>query len=180
MKLLLVLLFLCVLVVIESIGNWGGSEREDWLETQIDPREPRSFSTQEERNEMLLSVRPSAGFGSAIVNNNGVKETVRIPNWERYTLNYWYETRNRQMECPMTPEGFATTTDWAILPTCLFGNATQLPRTVFVHTYMLSHFFESTLAFLDNSARFVLVTAGVCVCVCVLCESVCVSISHTF
>lgn len=60
----------------------------------------------------------------------------------------------------MLPRGIATMVDWALMVPCLFGNPNVAPKTIFVHTYMLSHFVESTLSFMDPSYRFVLITAG--------------------
>jgi hypothetical protein len=60
----------------------------------------------------------------------------------------------------MVPFGIAATCDWALLVPCLFGDVSRPPKTIFVHNYMLSHFVESTLNFMDPTYRFVLVTAG--------------------
>lgn len=60
----------------------------------------------------------------------------------------------------MKPRGIATRTDWSFMIPCIFGNPHNAPRTIFVHHYMLSHFIESTLRFMDPSFRFVLITGG--------------------
>ena len=57
--------------------------------------------------------------------------------------------------------GIATQCDWALVVPCLYtADPFVSPKTIFVHTYMLSHFVESTLYFMDHSYRFVLVTGG--------------------
>ena len=42
-------------------------------------------------------------------------------------------------------EGISAACDWALMVPCLFGNPYKAPRTIFVMTYMLPHFVESTL-----------------------------------
>lgn len=75
---------------------------------------------------------------------------------------YWYETRDKFVMCPSTPIGIATQCDWALMIPCLFTgpNPYVSPKTIFVHTPMLPHFVESTLKFMNESHRFVLVSAG--------------------
>jgi hypothetical protein len=134
--------------------DWGGSPMEEKLETQIDKRPPKSFPYFENL------VTRQRGFSSLTHDDgNGNKITSHV-NWETYTLRYWYETRVRNAACPMEPIGIAAATDWSLMCTCLFGDTDTLPRTIFVHTYMLSHFYESTLKFMDKSARFILYTGG--------------------
>lgn len=43
---------------------------------------------------------------------------------------------------------------------CLFGNMNVPPRTIYIHHYMISHFVESTLHFMEPHHRFVLVSGG--------------------
>ena len=137
---------------------------EELLETQIDTRPPRSFKYWDN-----LVVRQNGFYELNYTDEStGNRTTTHVNNWEQYTLRYWYEYRLRNAECPMKPIGIAAATDWSLLCTCLFGapaniedNAQgRLPRTIFVHTYMLSHFYESTLKFMNQSARFVLYTGG--------------------
>lgn len=60
----------------------------------------------------------------------------------------------------MEPSGISTNFDWVLMVPCMFGNPLKPPSTIFVHNYMLPHFIESTLNFMDPSYRFVLVSAG--------------------
>jgi len=62
----------------------------------------------------------------------------------------------------MTPIGIATTVDWAMMVPCVFGdpNMEGGPRTIYVHNYMLPHFIESTLHFMNSSYHFVLISGG--------------------
>lgn len=60
----------------------------------------------------------------------------------------------------MNPNGVATFADWAQTVPCIFGDHTQQPGIVFVHTYMLPHFVETTLQRMNKSWAFVLVTGG--------------------
>jgi hypothetical protein len=108
---------------------------------------------------------------------DGSQNTYDIGNWELWANRYWYETRIPNTTCPMTPVGIAAACDWALLVPCLFtgpnvllnisdsaNNGWRAPRSIFVHTYMLPHFVESTLGRIENrlpsNARFVVVTAG--------------------
>ena len=130
---------------------YGGSQWEEMLETPIDLREPRSFEQSE-----LLVVRQESFKTLTTVD----KGTINIGNWELYTENWWYETREVNATCPVVPIGVAATTDWSLMCLCLFGNPEVLPKTIFVHTLMLPHFVESTLRFMNETARFILVSAG--------------------
>ena len=130
---------------------------EDHLETEIDPREPRSFKRRQYRT---LCVRQDSFH---IMENNrpdGSKVPMNIGNWEVWAFRYWYETRIPNTTCPQLPRGIAAETDWSLMVPCLFGDVNKPPRTIYVHTYMLPHFVESTLHFMDPSYRFVLITAG--------------------
>lgn len=60
----------------------------------------------------------------------------------------------------MEPLGVATNFDWAMMIPCMFGNPLKAPSTIFVHNYMLPHFIESTLHFMNPDYRFVLVSGG--------------------
>ena len=60
----------------------------------------------------------------------------------------------------MIPHGIAATADWALMVPCLFGDISKPPNTIFVHNYMLSHFTDSTLRFMNSSYRFVLISGG--------------------
>ncbi len=147
-SLLLILVILSVLNV--CFGSYGGSPMEEKLETQIDSREPRSFPTTE-----LMAIRPY-GFPGYNQSDGEFKKV----NWETYARTYWYEYRDVNMSCPQIPSGISATTDWSLMIPCLYGNVNILPKTIFVHTYMLSHFVESTLKFMSKDARFVLLSAG--------------------
>ena len=145
------------------MGSWGGSPMEDWMETEIDPREPRSFP-----QSTLLSVRQNSWKshwnGQDHVNyveyKDKTKEKIEVKNWEIYDAEYWYEFRHRDTICPQIPTGIAAACDWALNSKCLFGDTSpnNRPKTIFVHTYMLPHFHESTLRFMNQTDRFVLVT----------------------
>lgn len=76
------------------------------------------------------------------------------------SCSYWFETRTPYSSCEMTPLGVSTQFDWALMVPCMFGNPLKPPSTIFVHNYMLPHFIESTLHFMDPSYRFVLVSGG--------------------
>lgn len=154
------ILIITLLVVLQRdglgyTGEYGGSMMEEKLETQIDPRPPRSFKYWDNL------ITRQVGFNRLYyVDGAGHKVSQPINNWETYTLRYWYENRVRNAECPMEPIGIAAATDWSLLPTCLFADTKKLPRSIFVHTYMLSHFYESTLQFMNKSARFILYSGG--------------------
>lgn len=60
----------------------------------------------------------------------------------------------------MMPLGISTQVDWALMVPCMFGDPNKPPSTIFVHNYMLPHFIESTLHFMDPTYRFVLVSGG--------------------
>jgi hypothetical protein len=60
----------------------------------------------------------------------------------------------------MMPLGVSTQVDWALMIPCMFGNPNKPPSTIFVHNYMLPHFIESTLHFMDPTYRFVLLSGG--------------------
>ncbi len=65
------------------------------------------------------------------------------------------------MTCPQEPRGIAAACDWALMIPCLFGDITKPPRTIFVNSYMLPHFAESTLRLLPNKSwEFVVVSGG--------------------
>ena len=76
------------------------------------------------------------------------------------TNSYWYETRTPYSSCEMLPIGISTNFDWALMVPCMFGNPLKPPSTIFVHNYMLPHFIESTVQFMDPTYRFVLVSGG--------------------
>ena len=42
----------------------------------------------------------------------------------------------------------------------MYGNPHKIPTTIYVNTFIMPHFVESTLKAIDPSARFVLITAG--------------------
>jgi hypothetical protein len=130
--------------------------QEDHYETEIDPREPRSFKSWE-----MHSVRQT-GFNEMTHHDtvNKVDSTIRVPNWEVFATSYWYETRIGNISCPITPQGIAATCDWALMVPCLFGDITKPPKTFFVHTLMLPHFAESTLHGMNDTWRFVLLSGG--------------------
>ncbi len=135
----------------------SSTKLEDKLETEIDPRPPRSFT---DRMTKILAARQE-GFHTLTYNfPDGTSRTDNIGNWEVWVTKYWYETRMPNTSCPQLPTWIATTTDWALMIPCLFGNTDIPPRTIFVNTYMLPHFIESTLHFMDPSYRFVLVSSG--------------------
>ena len=139
-----------------SIGSWGGTPMEDLLETQIDPRPPTSFPFWKN----LVVRQRNFDQLDYIDLDTHKKVSTRINNWETYTLRYWYEYRIRNASCPQLPIGIAAATDYSLMCTCLFGNINQPARTIFVHTYMLSHFYESTLKFMPEDVRFILYTGG--------------------
>eukprot|EP01034_Spumella_vulgaris_P040166 gene40166-49674_t len=61
----------------------------------------------------------------------------------------------------MPPSGIAAECDWAMEVPCLYtANPRVSPKFFHVHTYMLPHFVESTLNFMDPSYRFILVSSG--------------------
>ncbi len=152
---------LAALTRVISIGWWGGSPMEDLLETQIDLHRPASFPYWDN-----LVVRQQ-NFDTLFYNDSdsGEHKSMHIGNWETYTLRYWYEYRIRHAACPQKPIGIAAATDLSLLCTCLFGQVNveddlRKVRTIFVHTYMLSHFYESTLTFMPRDVRFILYTGG--------------------
>lgn len=134
---------------------------ENILETEIDLREPKSF--RRKYYTEYLSVR-QMGFQymNRYDKHGKYIRTDRIPNWELFALKYWFETRQPYSDCPMFPIGIATIVDWALLIPCMFGNPfiPGGPRIIYVHNYMLPHFIESTLHFMDKSYRFVLISGG--------------------
>jgi hypothetical protein len=145
-----------VFLIVHCIFYASATPLEDHYETEIDPREPRSFKSWE-----MHSVR-QATFNEIVHHDadDKVDNTIHINNWEVFATSYWYETRNVNMSCPMTPQGIAATCDWALMVPCLFGDITKSPKTIFVHTLMLPHFAESTLRFLNDSFRFVLISGS--------------------
>ncbi len=61
----------------------------------------------------------------------------------------------------MVPSGISAQTDWTLMIPCMFtADPHKPPNTIFVNTYMLPHFIESTLHFMDPTYRFVLLTGG--------------------
>jgi hypothetical protein len=151
------LFFLLLIFTLRKSEYGNSSEIEDQLETQIDPREPRSFHRY---YTTLLSVR-LPGFSSVIrYLPDGRNESYGIGSWEIFAKRYWYEMRIENASCEQIPAGIAATCDWALLVPCLFGDVSRPPNTIFVQHYMLSHFVESTLKFMDSSYRFVLVSGG--------------------
>jgi len=134
----------------EGSKDFGGTYWENLLETPIDLREPRSFP------QSGLHVVRQHTFQEL---QHG-KNVVKVGNWEVYTENWWYETRLVNATCPVVPIGIAATTDWSLMQLCLFGNPEVRPKTIFVHTYMLPHFAESTLKYMDKEHRFVLVSGA--------------------
>lgn len=123
---------------------------DDWYETQIDPRIPRSFP---QEDKLMTRQR---GFHTI----NTTAGALHVNNWELWAQHYWYEYKPEGMECPDTPVGIAAATDWTLTIPCLFGDISQKPRTIFVNTLMLPHFAESTLRFMPHDVRFVLVSGG--------------------
>lgn len=75
-------------------------------------------------------------------------------------FSYWFETRTPYSSCNMEPLGISVNFDWTLLIPCMFANPDKPPSTIYVHNYMLPHFIESTLHFMDPSYRFVLVSGG--------------------
>jgi len=133
------------------------TELEDHYETEIDPREPRSFIQYQTK---VLSVRQLNFHEMTRSFPDGHTERVAVNNWEVFAMRYWYETRTINCSCSQEPFGIAAYADWALNVPCLFGNVSMPPRIIYVHNHMLSHFVESTLRFMDPSYRFVLVTGG--------------------
>jgi hypothetical protein len=138
----MVLLILCYILYASA------TPLEDHYETEIDPREPRSFKSWE-----MHSVRQKYEPKFTSISHHD-------PYGEGFANKYWYETRNVSMSCPMKPQGIAATFDWALMIPCLFGDMTKPPKTIFVHTLMLPHFAESTLPFMNDSFRFVLISGS--------------------
>lgn len=60
----------------------------------------------------------------------------------------------------MEPSGISTQFDWTFTVPCMFGDPNKAPSTIFVVSYMLPHFIESTLHFMDPTYRFVLVSGA--------------------
>ena len=139
-----------------SEATGSSVEDEDRLESEIDPREPRSFASSRWET---LSVRQD-GFKNLKCHNNGVESNMYIANWEVWARDYWYETRVHNCTCPVVPKGIAAASDWAMVVPCIFGNVTKEPKLLFVTTMMLPHFAESTLRFLPADWRFILISAG--------------------
>eukprot|EP00605_Chrysophyceae_sp_TOSAG23-4_P000955 GSChrysophyteH1.ASY1.ANO1.1055.1 assembled CDS len=155
-KILVVLLLLLMSELISGVGHWGGTWYEDILETPIDYREPRSFPTTE-----WHVARPNFPLSTPLTLANG--EIKTLGNFEKYVMDWWYETREVNASCPVLPEGFGTRTDWTLNQLCLFGNVTPEgpgPKTIFVETHMLPHFAESTLKFMPRRFKFILISAG--------------------
>jgi hypothetical protein len=130
------------------------TDKEAHLETQIDPRLPTSF-----KRFKTLETR-SDSFQYIIRYENGEKIIDDIGNWENYIRGYWWEYRKFNTTCPQLPRGIAAEADLALQCPCLFGNIYKPPNVIFVHSYMLSHFVESTLQFMDKSWKFILITGG--------------------
>lgn len=133
------------------------TELEEHYETEIDPREPRSFIQYQTK---VLSVRQLNFREMTRYYPDGREERLAVNNWELFAMKYWFETRTVNCSCPQEPFGIAAYADWALNVPCLFGNASAPPRVIYVHNHMLSHFVESTLHFMDPTYRFVLVTGG--------------------
>lgn len=155
----IIVAYLLATAVYRSSGSEAtGSlvEDEDHLETEIDIREPRSFPGAKWET---LTTRHN-GFRELHCNHDGVPSQQYVANWEVFASNYWYETRTTNCTCPVVPKGIAAQCDWAMMVPCLFGNATKEPKLVFVDTMMLPHFAESTLRFIPNHWRFILISAG--------------------
>ncbi len=84
-------------------------------------------------------------------------------NLDDFSLHkYWCETRDKNVMCPSTPMAIAAHCDWAHMIPCMFtGPHPELsPRTIDVHPVMLPHFVESTLAGMNKTHRFILITGG--------------------
>eukprot|EP01036_Dinobryon_divergens_P028137 gene28137-37035_t len=131
---------------------------ENALETEIDVREPRNFPSHETLNTRMSGFKTMSTYKP-----DGSFSTFGIGNWEVFAAKYWYETRIVNSTCSQEPYGISAACDWALMVPCLFGNPYKAPRTIFVMTYMLPHFVESTLAFIDHffpDARFVVVSGG--------------------
>jgi hypothetical protein len=64
------------------------------------------------------------------------------------------------MECPVLPSCISAYSDWAHTIPCVFGDPFKAPKIIFVHTYMLPHFKESTLNFMNKSWEFILISGG--------------------
>lgn len=148
-----IILFCLLLYYVNSIPPTA-TDIEKLLETQIDPRLPSSF----QRFETLQT--RSDGFQYIIRYENGEKIITDIGNWENYIRGYWWEYRKFNETCPQLPRGIAAEADLALQCPCLFGDLNKKPKVIFVHSYMLSHFVESTLNFMDKSWRFVLISGG--------------------
>lgn len=156
---------LLAIVVVLYLGSlearFGSSDTaiEEHYETEFDLREPKVFAA--ENNWELLTTRPKGFDTIESYNSDGtLKSSTHVSNWERFALNYWFETRVVNSSCPELPQGIATTCDWALMIPCMFGDPYKPPRTIFVHNYMLPHFIESTLRFMDKDYRFVLISGG--------------------
>jgi hypothetical protein len=132
------------------------AEWQDRLETEIDSREPRSFT---ENIYKYHWTRQDDFQHVQYTDKNGNIQQEKV-SWQRWAWNYWYETRHPNSSCPQIPKGIAATCDWAIMVPCLFGDVTKEPRTVFVHTDFIHHLFESTFRFINPDWKFVLVSAG--------------------
>ena len=136
---------------------------ENKLETEIDLRLPSTF-----RSYKYLHVRPSIDQNYTvdryIESSNSIQKVVKLynrNNWEVFAKSYWYETREINASCPQVPQGVSVVADWALMIPCMFGNPAIKPKIVYVHTYMLPHFIESTYRFAEKSDwHFVLVSSG--------------------
>jgi hypothetical protein len=136
---------------------------ENKLETEIDLRLPSSFLAYK-----YIHVRPTIDPNYTVDAYNKATNTIEPytklydrNNWEIFVKNYWYETRAINATCPQVPQGVAVVADWALMVPCMFGNPKIKPKIVYVHTYMLPHFIESTYNFADKKDwYFVLVSSG--------------------
>lgn len=129
---------------------------EDRLETEIDPRIPRSFT--ENLYEYQWTRQDSFQYVSYFDKDGN--ENKQYVSFQRWAWNYWYETRLPNATCPQEPKGIAAACDWAILIPCLYGDVTKEPKTIFVHTDFIHHLVESTFRFINHDWRFVLVSGG--------------------
>jgi len=139
-----------------NVDRLSMREYEDRLETEIDPRIPRSFT------DYLYEYQWTRQdfFQYIYYNDKNGNENSEYVSFQRWAWNYWYETRIPNSTCPQEPKGIAAACDWAILIPCLYGDVTKEPKTVFVHTDFLHHLVESTFRFINPEWRFVLVSAG--------------------
>ena len=163
--------FMAIVYLMSFFSDAGispeANDIEDMLETEIDLRPPSMWN-----NQFFLTVRQEA-FNTVITHHEDGNIEHSIGNWELWVRHYWYEIREPNTECPQLPFGLAAACDWALLSPCLFTGPEILnykqptfkpPKTIFVHTFMISHFVESTLRFLNKilptDHRFVVVIGG--------------------